>query len=101
MWENFLLDEPLAQYCRYGKNVSGVLVGIKSKQDYENQRIIPHLKLIEEFDRRYPGYPGTKEALKFACARKNHNPLGLFKYRYLAPDIAKFEIVISMLPDLW
>lgn len=93
------LDEPLVSYRRHGKNVSGVLEGIKSKKDYENERIIPHLELIREFQKRYPSYQGTETALKFAEARRNHNIIRLFKYRYLAPDIAKFEIVMAFLPD--
>lgn len=94
------LDEPLVYYRRHGKNISGILVGIHSKKDYEQQRVIPHLRLIEEFNRRYPDYSGTQEAIEFAYARKNHDLKKLFRYRYLAPDIAKFEIVLMFMPDL-
>lgn len=93
------LDEPLVSYRRHGKNVSGVLEGIASKRDYDEQRIIPHLQLVQEFQKRYPFYQGTEIALKFAEARKNHNIFKLFKYRWIAPDIAKFEIVMALVPN--
>lgn len=93
------LEEPLVSYRRHGNNVSGVLRGVSSKKEYEEERIIPHLKLIEEFKERYPEYKGTKEALEFAYARKNHDIAKLFKYRYLAPDLAKFEILLALVPN--
>lgn len=93
------LDEPLVSYRRHGKNVSGVLRGIASKKQYRQQRVEPHLNLIKEFQERYPMYMGTHEALEFAQARKNHNVMKMFKYRYLAPNIAKFEIVMALTPD--
>lgn len=93
------LDEVLASYRRHGKNVSGVLAGISSKKDYMEERVIPHLKLIEEFQQRYPKYKGTKEALAFARARKRGDVFKIYKYRYLAPDIAKFEMVFACVPE--
>ena len=93
------LEEVLASYRRHGKNVSGVLNGISSKKDYIKERVEPHLNLVEEFDKRYPGYDGIKEALEFANARKNGNIIKIYKYRYLAPDIARFEIVFACIPD--
>lgn len=93
------LDEVLASYRRHGKNVSGVLNGISSKKDYIEERIKPHLNLIKEFEKRYPGYEGTKEALDFAYARENGNIAKIYKMRYLAPDIAMFEIVFACIPE--
>lgn len=93
------LDEPLSWYRRYGKNVSGVLVGIESRRDYEKQRVIPHLKLIREFDRRHPGYPKIGLAYRIAYARKCHKVLELIKYRKYIPTIYKFEVVIAVLPQ--
>lgn len=93
------LDEPLVSYRRHGKNVSGMMCGISTKKDYEEERVIPHLNLIKEFQERFPNYQGTQEALEFAYARKNRNIMRMIKYYYLAPDIAKFEIVLAMVPE--
>lgn len=93
------LDEVLVSYRRHGNNVSGVLSGITSKKEYVEKRAIPHLNLIKEFIRRFPDYSGAYEALNFAEARVNHNVADLFKYRYLAKDMAKFEIALAIIPD--
>ena len=65
------------------------LTGIESKKDYMQQRVLPHLKLVEEFAKRYPQYSGNAIALRFAVARARGNVLELLKYYYIAPDIAK------------
>lgn len=93
------LDEVLASYRRHGANVSGVLNGVSTKKEYEKERILPHLKLIQEFQERYPDYEGTEEALEFAYARIKHDIRKIYRYRYLAPDIAKFEIMLALTPD--
>lgn len=93
------LDEPLSYYRRYGQNVTGVLAGIKSKKDYDEQRIMPHFELIKEFDKRYPGYEGISRALEFANARLSHNPIALLKNYSIAPNLVKFEVVMAVLPE--
>lgn len=93
------LDKPLSYYRRSGKNVSGVLVGVADKNDYDEQRILPHLKLVEEFDRRYPGYKGTDLAYQIAYARMNHNIISLIKYRRFIPTLYKFEIILACIPN--
>ena len=92
------LNLPLVQYRRHGKNVSGVLIGIETKEDYINQRIMPDLKMIEDFKQKYPNHKDLNEIEKFANARRTGNIKTLFKLRYLAPDIAKFDIVTALLP---
>lgn len=91
------LDETLVPYRRYGENVSGVLIGIDSKKDYIEQRVLPHLKLVKEFTRRYPQYPGNGIALRFVTARMNGNVLELLKYYSIAPELVKFEIFIALM----
>ena len=93
------LDQPLAAYRRHGKNVSGVLAGIHCKKDYQEKRVVPNLKLVQEFIKRYPEYKGNQVALAFARARVKHNIPKLIKYRHLSPDIAKFEILLALMPD--
>lgn len=94
------LDKTLVQHRRHGKNVSGVLVGIHSKKDYIENRIIPDLKLINDFKQRYPNHKDLGEIEKFAQARYYGKIIDLYKFRYLAPDIAKFDIVISLVPNI-
>lgn len=92
------LNLPLVKYRRHGKNVSGVLVGIDSKEDYINQRILPDLKMINDFKKKYPDHKDLKEIESFAIARQEGDIKTLYKLRYLAPDIAKFDIVTALLP---
>lgn len=93
------LDEPLTCYRRHGANVSGVLKGIEGKEDYYKSRPANHLGLVCDFSARYPGFSGEKEALSFARARVNKNARDLFRYRYLAPEIAWFEILLKFTPS--
>ncbi len=93
------LEQPLVKYRRHGKNVSGTLKGIRSKQDYMEQRVLDHIGIISDFEKKYPDYKDLQEVKKFAYARKNHNIKDLWKYRYLSLDVAKFEIVLALTPD--
>ena len=59
---------------------------------------MPDLKMIEDFKQKYPNHKDLNEIEKFANARRTGNIKTLFKLRYLAPDIAKFDIVTALLP---
>ena len=52
----------------------------------------------EDFKQKYPNHKDLNEIEKFANARRTGNIKTLFKLRYLAPDIAKFDIVTALLP---
>lgn len=93
------IEEPLVQYRRHGKNVTSTLAGVSTRQDYLNERTIPNYELALYIQKKYPNHKDINEVLSFAKARKEHNTFDLIKYRYLAPDIAKFEIVLSIIPD--
>jgi len=93
------IEEPLVKYRRHGKNISGTLKGINSKKDYIEQRVLDHIKIISDFENKYPYYKDLEVIKKFAYARKNHCIRDLVKYRYLAPDLAKFDIVLAILPN--
>ena len=54
--------------------------------------------LGEDFKQKYPNHKDLNEIEKFANARRTGNIKTLFKLRYLAPDIAKFDIVTALLP---
>ena len=92
------IEHPLASYRRHGENVSGVMAGVDTKVDYVNNRVMPHLRLVQEFQKKYPECECILPAYEFATARKNHNVLKLWKYRKLAPDVTKFEIVLAFIP---
>ena len=93
------IEEPLVQYRRHGKNVSGVLVDIDSKEDYYYQRVKPCIQLIDIIKKKYPYHKDISELEKFSQARKSHNIKDLYKYRHLAPDVAKFDIVMALIPN--
>lgn len=92
------IDEPLVKYRRHGNNVSGVLNGVQSKKEYYLKRVESHKKIIEALIEKYPDFKDKDEVLLFQQARIKHSYKGLKKYSYLAPDIAKFEIVLSLVP---
>ncbi len=93
------IEEPLVQYRRHGKNVSGILKGINTKKDYIEQRLEPQIKAVAAFKEKYPHHKDIKEMELFANAGKNGNIITLFKYRKLAPDVAKFNIVFTIVPN--
>ena len=93
------INETLVKYRRHNQNVSGVLIGIHTKDDYIRERIVPDIKFIKDFKKRYPHHKDMKEIEKFAFARYYGKIKDLFKYRYLAPDIAMFDIVITLVPN--
>ncbi|MEJ8738345.1 glycosyltransferase [Erysipelotrichaceae bacterium HCN-30851] len=93
------IEESLVQYRRHGKNVSGTLKGINNKEDYMKERVFSHIRIIEDFEKKYPQHKDLEEIKRFAYARKNHNLHDLLKYRYLSPDVAKFEIVLIFIPN--
>lgn len=93
------LEETLVRYRRHGKNVSGVLLGIHSKQDYMEQRVYPHAKIVKDFKERYPNHKDLPELEAFTNARVQHDIRKIFKYRYLAREVAIFDIVIACLPN--
>lgn len=92
------IEEPLVQYRRHGNNVSGVLKGIKTKADYYAQRPQSQHHIVDDFLLRYPDFKDKKAVLAFADARINKNTIGLYRYRYLCPEVAWFEIVLTITP---
>ena len=78
--------------------MSGVLKGIETKADYYRLRPDWQFHMVEDYLDRYPHFEARDEVLSFSTARIKRDPKGLFKYRYLAPDIAWFEIVLCFIP---
>jgi len=92
------IDEPLVDYRRHGNNVSGILVGINTKDDYYKARIKPNENVLNDLIKKYGNFPDKKELLDFIDARKKGDTKRLKKYEYIAPDVVKFEIVMSRIP---
>lgn len=93
------IDQPLVLYRRHGRNVSGILRGIDSKADYYRLRPESQHHIILDFLERYPEFKDKDEVLAFSTARISRDICGLYRYRYLAPEIAWFEIVLKCLPS--
>lgn len=94
------VDEPLVMYRRHGENVSGTLVGINSKEDYRRQRVEPFLNLCNEIVDRYPDHPDINLLKSFAVARDQGNALALLKYRNVCPQVALFDAVVALTPNV-
>ncbi len=93
------IDEPLVQYRRHSHNVSGVMNDVKTKRQYYERRVLTQKKMYEDFFARYPNHKDKKEMMDFITKRSNHSTFGLLKYINLAPDVVRFEIVLSIVPD--
>ncbi|MDD8048025.1 MAG: glycosyltransferase [Thomasclavelia sp.] len=93
------IDEPLVDYRRHGNNVSGFLAGVNTKKEYYDYRIIVHENIYKEVLKKYPKWKDRDEVGRFINARKTHNRKQLRRYSYLAPDIVKFELLISYMPS--
>lgn len=94
------IDEVLVEYRRHGKNVSGILNGIKKKEDYYCDRVDYSYYLAKEFIQRFPELSKKDKEIimKFANARKQKKIFQIYKYRHLSPDVAKFEILLKFIP---
>ena len=93
------VDEPLVGYRRHGDNVSGVLVNVESKHDWYASRVNDQLAFASDVRRRFPDCVELDEALAFARARKQRDLAGIWRYRHLAPTLARFEIALALTPD--
>ena len=93
------IEEPLVQYRRHGKNVSGSFSNISTKADWRLRRVIHSYELAQEFVKHFPDSPDCEPIMGFAQARMDGSIRGLWRYRYLAPQTAKFEILMRFLPE--
>lgn len=93
------IDEPLVNYRRHDNNVSGILVGINTKEEYYRERIETHEKVLNDLIDKYGDFRDKKELLDFIDARKKGDIRRLKKYEYIAPDVVRFEIVMARIPN--
>lgn len=94
------LEDSLVSYRRHGKNVSGVLRSVASKEDYYRKRVDYSYWLAMEFIKRFPEIPEAekKQIRDFADARKKRNIRRMFAMRKMAPLIIRFEILLRFVP---
>lgn len=93
------IDEPLVRYRRHGNNVSGILPGINSKHDFILKRVNNYRCILNDFFKKYPYHKDRDEIEKFQRAQEKGNIFEINKYRYLAPDLVRFETVLFCVPD--
>lgn len=95
------LDEVLALYRRHGENVSGTLVGIHSKKEYYEKRVKIQEVFSKAFLERFTDIDVKKKKRikEFTDARVNRRVFEIFKHREIDPDVARFEIVMSLIPN--
>ena len=95
------LEEVLVHYRRHGKNVSGVLKGINTKRDYYRERVEYSAWLAEEFLRRFPETSKEDRIVieNFVKARQQKNIRKMYEYRWVAPNVIKFEMLLPLVPE--
>ncbi|WP_251158658.1 glycosyltransferase [Caniella muris] len=93
------VPETLASYRRHGANVTGALQGVDTKADYRAKRCADHDGVIDDLEARYGDVAALKEAREFSRARLAGNVVGIWRHRDLAPDQARFETVLALVPS--
>lgn len=99
------LPEPTIRYRVYGGNQTGVMTGIRSKEDYFRRRIAVFGKRIAEFS-RYTDLPALKEAREWCDARvanyerKKGAFRRLFALRRVNRSTTWFELLALRFPAL-
>lgn len=90
------LPKTLVRYRQHADNQTGILSGIKTKEDYYKKRVLPAVDRVEEFNRRFGA---TKEILSFAEARQQRRIFEIWKYRRFCKKDAYFEIAMKFIPE--
>ncbi len=93
------VDQPLVHYRRHGRNQTGCLQGICSKQDYDKKRVVPMYRLLREMKKRGIYFKQEKQAAAFAKARMDKNMAGIIRYSKLNWKYACFDLLLLCLPD--
>ena len=95
------VTDELVRYRRHSNNVSGVLNGINSKDDYYKYRIEPHDYVVNKLNNLYKDSSSfdLTPLIEFSHARTDKNIFKLYKYRYVCKVQAKFEIALALTPN--
>lgn len=92
------VPEPLVLYRRHGNNVSGVLNGVKCKQDYYDSRILNQHELVQELIQRNPTLD-LSDMENYSLAQVQKKPFSLLKYKWISPVATSFQIKLKFVPD--
>ena len=93
------IETPLVQYRQHGANQTGALRNIHSKDDWFQRRTLRTWELVSVFAQRFPDSPALPEMQAFALARCKRDVRGIWKYRHLAPQVARLEAALCFTPD--
>ena len=97
------LPEPTMKYRVYGGNQTGVMVGVRTKEDYFRERILVFEDRLDVFS-RYADFPELQQAREWAAARRANfkREKGAFRrlraLRHVNPTTTKFELYGLRLP---
>lgn len=92
------VSKALVEYRRHDNNVSGVLKNIESKEDYINQRIIPHNNVVKRLKNKYNN-SSIQIMDNYSQARINKKIFKLIKYRWINKTVTNFEIMMFITPN--
>lgn len=93
-------DEAMIDYRVHGSNQTSTLVGVKTKEDYYNYKILKYVKSIDEFNMRFPHSQKIIASKEWAHARDDyyHSRKGsfkkLWKLRKFGGKISYFELFV-------
>lgn len=97
------LPEPTMRYRVYGGNQTGVMVGVRTKQDYYERRILVFERRLAEFS-KYSDFPELTDARLWGDARRDNflRRKGSFRrlrsLRRVNPATTLFELYALRLP---
>ncbi len=94
-----LTPEPLLRYRRWGGNVSSILPGINSRQDFLEQRGGAHWKLTRALIDKYGDFEGSQALERFARARAEGDAAEILKGWPISPQAAAPALAASVLPE--
>ncbi len=93
------VKEALVCYRIHGANQSGVLAGIKSWEEYYQERILGVYRRAEMLYQKGCHYSGQREVERMVYARKYGKIKEMWKYRALCRREVYFEIIFSRMPE--
>ena len=90
------IDKGLVKYRKHENNQTGILNGIKTKNDYYAKRVA----ILEERLTMYQGIISVSPNMVcFIESRISRDIIKIWRYRAFSPMEAKFEILLKFLPN--
>ncbi len=93
------VDKPLVQYRRYGKNVSGILRGVRTKKEYYEKRVFGESEaIVNAFSEKFPEDSHIPDMIETQKARKAKKLLPILRNRKSIPDLYLYEAGLIFCP---